>query len=172
MNGIDIYLFLVAHGPIPRPPRILKAQEDVWQRMTLDNLKLDYTQRGYVLWIECVMEQARLLNKNGNQIKQKLIDGLPAFFNTEKSAMRHNNTFVYPALLGGVPEYAMTSLAANVHPMAGQQDGESLLMSYFPDFMAKASETKQINTTWTADGYTKALDKSKFLLWRSKIVHK
>lgn len=144
MNGIDIYLFLVAHGPIPRPPRILKAQEDVWQRMTLDNLKLDYTQRGYVLWIECVMEQARLLNKNGNQIKQKLIDGLPAFFNTEKSAMRHNNTFVYPALLGGVLEYAMTSLAANVHPMAGQQDGESLLMSYFPDFMAKASETKQI----------------------------
>jgi hypothetical protein len=144
MNGIDIYLFLVAHGPIPRPPRILKAQEDVWQRMTLDSLKLDYTQRGYVLWIECVMEQARLLNKNGIQIKQKLIDGLPAFFNTEKSAMRHNNTYVFPALLGGVPEYAMTSLAANVHPMAGQQDGESLLMSYFADFISKASETKQI----------------------------
>ena len=112
--------------------------------MTFDSLKLDYTQRGYVLWIECVMEQARLLNKNGIQIKQKLIDGLPAFFNTEKSAMRHNNTYVYPALLGGVPEYAMTSLAANVHPMAGQQDGESLLMSYFADFISKASETKQI----------------------------
>ena len=106
LDGIDIYLYLIAYGPIPRPPRIIKAQEDVWQRMTFENLKLEYTQKGYNLWIECVMEQARLLNKTGLQIKQKLIDGLPAFFNTEKSAMRHDNTNVYPPLLGGLPEYA------------------------------------------------------------------
>jgi hypothetical protein len=144
MNGIDMYFFLIAYGPIPKPPRVLKAQEDFWQNMTLDSLKIEYTQKGYLLRIECVLEQARVLNKNGLQIKQKLIDGLPAFFNTEKSAMRHDNTYVFPPLLGGLPEYAMTTQAANVHPMAGQQDGESLLLAYIPDFISKASETRSL----------------------------
>ena len=143
-RGIDIFWWMVAHGPINKPPRVLKAQEDVWIRMTMESLKLEYSCHGYLLWIECVLEQARILAKNGQQIKTKMIDGLPTFFNTEKAHMRHNIAFVYPATFGGIPEYAVTAAAGIVHPMAGQQHGEALLLSYVPDFMAKCSETRNL----------------------------
>ena len=102
-NGIDVYWFIMTHGPLPKPGRVLKAQEDTWDRMTMTGLKCEYSGEGYFLWIECVLEQGRILKKTGLQIKTKLIDGLPDFFNIQKSEMRHDNTVVFPATYAGLP---------------------------------------------------------------------
>ena len=138
-NGIDVYWFIMTHGPLPKPNRILKAQEDIWENMTLVSLKLEYSGDGYLLWIESVLEQARILKKTGVQIKTKLIDGLPEFFNIQKSEMRHDTSVIFPGTYGGLPEYIMTSFAANTHPMAGQPNGEKLLLKYFADCVESAS---------------------------------
>jgi len=144
-NGIDVYWFIMAYGPLPKPDRVLKAQEDTWERMTMTGLKIEYSGEGYLLWIESVLEQGRILKKTGLQIKTKMVDGLPDFFKIQKSEMRHDQSIVFPATLGGLPEYVMTSLAGDPHPMAGQQDGEKLLLKYFADFVENASHVpKQI----------------------------
>ena len=42
-NGIDVYWFIMTYGPLPKPDRVLKAQEDTWERMTMATLKCEYS---------------------------------------------------------------------------------------------------------------------------------
>ena len=73
-------------------------------------------------------------------MKEKFVSGLPNFFNPEKAQMRHDNTHIYPALYGGILEFAVTSRAAVVHPLAGQPDIFALMRQYIPDWMQKSQE--------------------------------
>ena len=105
-NGIAVYSFIQAFGPLPAPPRIVRARDDAWSRMTMDALRIPYTLTGYFRWTELVQEQARKLGKDGTKQKEKFIDGLPSFFNTEKTAMRHDTRFVFPPLYGAIPGFS------------------------------------------------------------------
>ena len=145
-NGVDAYRFIQVYGPIPTPPRALRTREDAWTRMTMDVLNLSYTLHNYILWAEIVVEQGRLMAKTGVQMKEKFINGLPTFFNAEKAQMRHDNRHVYPAVYGGLPEFAVTSRAAIIHPRAGQPDVYALMRQYIPDFLNKSQEIAHKST--------------------------
>ena len=145
-DGIDVYRFIQVYGPIPTPPRALRTLEDAWSRMTMDTLNLSYTLSNYIYFAEIVLEQGRLMAKTGVQMKEKFVSGLPTFFNPEKAQMRHDNTHVYPALYGGIPEFVVTSRAAVAHPLAGQPDIYSLMRQYIPDWMSKSQELSHKST--------------------------
>lgn len=138
-NGIAVYSFIQAFGPLPAPPRIVRARDDAWSRMTMDALRIPYTLTGYFRWTELVQEQARKLGKDGTKQKEKFIDGLPSFFNTEKTAMRHDTRFVFPPLYGAIPGYAASPLAATPHPFAGQPDIDAMSRGYVPDWITRSA---------------------------------
>ena len=46
-NGIAIYDIISTFGPLPTPPKIIISREDIWSRMTMDTIKMPYTQDGY-----------------------------------------------------------------------------------------------------------------------------
>ena len=129
-NGIAVYDFIRAFGPLPVPPRILRAREDAWSRMSMDTLRLPYDINGYMRWCEIVREQARKLGKDAYKQKDKFVEGLPAIFNTEKTQMRHDVRFLLPATYGGLLGFAGAPNANVAHPFAGQPDIEALSRAY------------------------------------------
>ena len=86
-NGIAVYRFIVIYGPLPTPQKVIQAREDTWIKMTMDVIKIPYTIKGYFRWVEIVSEQGRLLGKNGNLQKAKLLSGFPEFF--ASTVVRH-----------------------------------------------------------------------------------
>ena len=142
-DGVAVYWFLPAFGTIPTPAQIVKAREDTWHRMTFDTLQLRYTAEGYFKWVEIVSYAGRKLNKSGNQMKQKFIDGLPErIFSNEKHGMLHNVSHTIPATYGGLLGRRKANNAATAHPFAGQANFETLARAYFPDWMEKCQHTK------------------------------
>ena len=154
-DGIAVYTVILAVGPIAAPPRLLRSREDSWQRMTMDALKISYTVVGFFIWTETVIAQARVLNKDGVQQKDKFIDGLPAFFQSEKAQMRHDNRFVLPATYGGLPGFATSPIAARVHPHAGQPNIKRMSIAYLPDWFTKTANVKN-----TPDGMVRSVEEA------------
>ena len=145
-NGIDIYNHLLVYGPIPTPQKILTARDDAWTQMSMDKLNMYYTANNYLKWIEIVTEQGRKMNppKTGQQMKDKFIAGLPdSVFKDVKTIMSQDTRFVYPALYGGLPEFAVTSLAATPHPLAGQPNVNLLGRAYLPDWIGRIVSTQK-----------------------------
>tara|TARA_B110000503_G_scaffold9966_1_gene13425 strand:+ start:4208 stop:5791 length:1584 start_codon:yes stop_codon:yes gene_type:complete len=158
-DGISIYNVICAIGPLPTPPRILRAREDSWTRMTMDTLRMNYTIESYIQWNEIVCAQARVLGKNGNQMKEKLISGLPDFFNAERTAMSHSvGVFVFPAVYGAMPGYAGSPLAALAHPLAGQPDTTSMIRAFVADWIDKSSSMPK----GTPEGLVRSIEESVF----------
>jgi len=137
-NGIAVWACMLVVGPLPAPPSVISQREDQWARMTMDTLRIPYDFNGYCKWIDVVSYAGRKLGKDGNKMKDKYISGLPSnIFQSEKTAMTHDNTFLYPPTYGMLPGYAMAANAATNHPYAGQADHRALGMSYSPDWMQK-----------------------------------
>lgn len=141
-DGIAVYTVILAVGPLAAPPRLLRSREDSWQRMTMDALKISYTVVGFLIWTETVIAQARVLNKDGVQQKDKFIDGLPTFFQAEKAQMQHDNRFIFPATYGGLPGYANSPIAARAHPHAFQPNIKRMSIAYLPDWFTKTANIK------------------------------
>ena len=139
-DGITIYCIICARNPIPVPPRWQTAREDAWNRMTMESLRLAFTVKGFMTWVEIVLEQGRLLNKNGTHMKDKFLAGLPKRFEYIRTAMQNDMRFVYPATYGGLPGNALGANALTVHPLAGQQHIFPLSIAYVPQWVTKAAE--------------------------------
>ena len=143
-DGIAVYEYLIQFGNIPTPVRIIRAREDAWNRMTMDILKISYSLDGYFQWNQAVLSHGRKLGKNGNSMKDKFIDGLPTFFQSEKAQMRHDTRFVYPATLGLIPGLGgALPLAGIAHPNANEPDIKSLAMGYVGDWVTQISKVSQ-----------------------------
>ena len=142
-DGIAVYAVIIAVGPIPTPPRIIRAREDAWSRMTMDILRLPYSIAGFFSWAEIVFAHGRKLGKDGTQQRDKFVEGLPSFFDAEKSNMRHDARFVYPATWGNMPGYAASPIAAVAHPMAGQPDHNRMARAYVADWVTKSSSVRK-----------------------------
>ena len=144
-NGWAVYAFLPRFGRLTIPPKVSKAREDTWNRMTMESLKYPFNTTGYYSWTFMVMEQARVLgNKDGDAQKEKFIEGLPSFFDSVKTSMRQNTNCVYPATYGAMPAFAGSPIAANNHPHNGQPDILRLATLYVNEFISRAANaTKQ-----------------------------
>jgi len=109
----------------------------------MESLKLtNYTLNDFLLFGDYILEHGRLQGKSGHDMKIRFIEGLPAFFDAEKTHMRQNQTLVYPALYGGMAEFRRTHLAGVAHPMAGQPSIELLVAAYTSDWMEKSESTR------------------------------
>ena len=137
-NSIAVYQVIIVYGPIRTPPKIVQARDDAWGRMTMDALRLPYTIKGYLKWVEIVQAQARLLGKNGDLQKEKFMMGLPKFFDGEISQMRKDRRFTFPATYGLIPGFAGAPNAAVAHPQAGRCDIMPLARAYLPDWITKS----------------------------------
>ena len=137
-SGIAIYALIPVYGTLQTPPKVVEQRESSWQHMTMDALRLPYSDKGYYRWIAAVEFAGRMLNKSADQMKEKFISGLPQFFQSEKAQMRHDGTHVYPATYGAVPGHALHPLSATAHPKRGQPYIMRLGNAYFPDWMAKS----------------------------------
>ena len=142
-DGIAVYNVIVAVGPIPTPPRVVRSREDAWSRMTMDVLRFSYDIKGFFAWAECVSAYGRKIGKDGVQMRDKFVEGLPPFFDAEKSNMRHDNRFVYPPLWGGIPGYAGSPIAGNAHPLAGDPDHSRMARAYIADWTTKSSTVRK-----------------------------
>ena len=138
-DGIAVYNVICAYGPIATPPRILRAREDSWTRMSMDSLRMNYTVESFIMWGEIVSAQARIVGKSGHQQKEKFISGLPSFFDAEKVAMQHSNLYLFPANYGMIPGFAGSPIAARAHPYAGQPDCKSMQRAYIADWVTKSA---------------------------------
>ena len=139
-EGIAIYNIIAAYGPIPIPPRLQTAREDAWTRMSMETLRLDFSIKGFLTWTEIVTEQARILGKNGTQMKDKFLSGIPKRFEAIKLAMQSDIRFVYPATYGGLPGHASSLIAATMHPLRGQQYVMALARAYIAQWMDKTAD--------------------------------
>lgn len=142
-DGVAVYVVIRSYGPVPTPPKIIRAREDAWSRMNMDVLRIQYTITGFFMWAEMVTSHGRKLGKDGNQMRDKFVEGLPSFFDAEKSNMRHDARFVYPATWAGVPGYASTSIAGNAHPLAGDPDHSRMAKAYLSDWITKSSSVRK-----------------------------
>ena len=88
-SGVAIYMVIPRFGSLATPPRLVKSREDSWSRASMDALKMPYTEAGYFKWLEIVEMMARKLGKSATQMKDKFIDGLPSFFQSEKAHNTH-----------------------------------------------------------------------------------
>ena len=146
-DGVAVHQFIIVYGPIRTPPKIIQARDDAWGRMTMDALRLPYTVKGYLMWVEVVLAQARYLQKNGDLQKEKFMMGLPKFFEGEISQMRKDGRFVFPATYGLMPGFAAAPNAAVIHPQAGRCNIMALARSYLPDWITKSHHiAKQVPT--------------------------
>ena len=139
-DGIAIYNHMKAYGKLTIPDTITAEREDIWNNMTLDKLKLQYSHTGYWKWIEAVMTVARKLSKDGHQQKTKFHAGLPTFFNVEKTHLAQiTGKYLFPARYGLLPGFAGTSVAATPHPLAGQPDIMAYGRAYFALWVQRSS---------------------------------
>ena len=139
-DGIAIYTIICAYGPIPLPPRMRTAREDAWTRMSMEALRLPLSVKGFLTWVEIVLDQGRQLNKGGVDQKDKFIAGLPKRFDHIRTAMRGDIRFVYPALYNGLAGHLLARNAANPHPLAGQTNIMALARAYIPHWVEKTAE--------------------------------
>ena len=137
-DGIAVYRHMMVWGKLPVPQRTIYERNDIWNRMTMDNLRLPYTETGFWSWIEVVATTARKIGKDGNAQREKFLSGLPAFFSGTVDQMRHAK-LLYPATYGMMPGFAGNAIAANLHPMAGQHDVWSYGRAYYADWVTKLS---------------------------------
>ena len=144
-NGWAVFDFLPRFGRLTIPPKVRKARNDAWDRMTMEILKYPFNMTGYFSWVFLVMEQARVLgNKDGDMQKEKFIEGLPSFFDSVKTSMRQNTTCLFPATYGAIPAFANSPIATRAHPLNGQPDILKLATLYMNEFVARAAQaTKQ-----------------------------
>lgn len=135
-DGIAVYRHMMVWGKLPVPQRTIYERNDIWNRMTMDNLRLPYNEVGFWSWIEVVATTARKIGKDGNAQREKFLSGLPAFFSGTVDQMRHAK-LLYPANYGMMPGFAGNIIAANPHPMAGQHDIWSYGRAYYADWITK-----------------------------------
>ena len=140
-EGISMHTFIRNFGPLPIPPKIQMSRENTWQLMTMEVLRINPNADGLFKWADIVEEMGRILNKDGNSRKNKFVEGLPAFFQAEKTAMRHDVTIqvTFPALYGTMPQFIGSPLALVPHPLAGQPNIMAMARKYFPDWTVKAA---------------------------------
>jgi hypothetical protein len=139
-NGIQVYRHIAVFGPLPTPSKVIQAREDSWTRMTMDSLRIPYSIKGFFQWTEIVMAQGRLLGKNGDQQKTKLLAGYPSFFSSTMNAMSRDNGHTFPARYGLVAGMSGHPLAAQAHPEAGRSDCMSLTRAYLADWVNGTSK--------------------------------
>ena len=139
-EGIAVYNIIAAYGPIPIPPRLQTAREDAWTRMSMETLRLDFSIKGFLTWAEIVTEQARILGKNGTQMKDKFLSGIPKRFEAIKLAMQSEMRFVYPPTYGNLPGHASSLIAATAHPFRGQQYIMALARAFINQWMDKTAD--------------------------------
>ena len=137
-NGIAVLRAIRIYGTIPLPRRIAQSREDTWNRMSMEVLHIPFDQLGYYKWMDIVIELGRKLNKNGQMQLDKFIFGLPAWFTTEKTAMRHDTAanLLFPPNWGGL--FPGAPNAANPHPLRGQPNVTAFAKKYFSDWCIKS----------------------------------
>lgn len=135
-DGITVFALLRTYA-LKLPPRIVRAREDSWARMSMDALRLPYSIDGLFKWVDIVKLQARKLGYNGIKQKEKFIEGLPTFFNAEKAQMVHDKGHVFPGTFGAVPGQITAANAANAHEFAGQPDIFAIARAYLDDWTNK-----------------------------------
>ena len=173
MNGVHLLRAIRNFGTITLPPRIAKSREDTWQRMSMEALRIPMSQDGFFQWTDLVYEAGRKMNKTGQQQLDKWIDGLPSWFNTEKTAIRHDSSanLMHPATWGGM--YPGIATAAVAHPYANTPSVLLFSKKYFPDWcvksMAAGKEQGVIHSIHAVDLATYDIDDVVFLLHSSDI---
>ena len=158
--GVEVYNFIRAYGPIPTPPKVLHARNQAWGLITMESLKLtNYTLGDFILYGDYILEHGRLQGKSGHDMKTRFLDGLPAFFDAEKTHMRQDNTLVYPPLYGGLAAFRGSHLNGVAHPLAGQPSIELMVAAYTPDWMEKSASTRGRGNPLTK-GYVRQIEMS------------
>lgn len=145
-QGDAVYRFIQVYGALPTPQKLLTARDDAWSMMSMDKLNMYYTANNYLKWMQIVQEQGRIMvpSKTGQQMKDKFINGLPdSVFKDVKVIMSQSNAFRHPANLGGLGYYAVTPLAANANPLAGQPDVDALARAFLPDWVTRIVSTQK-----------------------------
>jgi hypothetical protein len=153
-DAISCYRFITVFGPLATPQKIIQARDDTWTKMTMDALKLSYTIKGYFRWTEIVVEQGRLLGRNGNLQKAKLLSGFPKFFASTVNNMARDNGHLFPAVYGGMAEFAGSPLDAIPHPEAGRCNVIALARAYLADWVNSTSELSK----GVPDGLVRMID--------------
>ena len=133
-DGIQILRAIRRYGTIPTPPQISQTREDVWNRMSMENLRIAMDQRGFFLWADIVYETGRKLNKTGTQQRDKFASGLPKWFAVFSGAMMHDNAaqLMHPQFWGGM--FPGCPMAIVRHPLAFQPYVLAYAKKYFPDW--------------------------------------
>lgn len=137
-NGIHTLQAIRNHGIVILPPRLLKAREDAWARMTMESLRIPNDIRGYFKWMDIVMEAGRKQGKDGEAQLNKWIEGLPSWFGAEKAQIRHDRAaaLMFPATYAGI--YPGSPGAATAHPMVGQPNVMAYAKKYLPDWCQRS----------------------------------
>ena len=137
-NGIHLLAAIRNYGVVPLPPRMKKAREDAWQRMSMESLRIPMDSVGYFKWTDVVYESGRKMNKDGNAMLDKWTEGLPTWFNAEKAQIRHDNSanLMHPATYAGL--YPGAPNAANMHPLARQPSIQLFSKKYYPDWCGRS----------------------------------
>ena len=136
-EGTVIYAIIRATGPLLTPQRIVDARADAWVHMTMDTMKIPYTQMGWWMWIQVVQTTARKLGKDGAAMLTKWIRGLPDFFKHVKpqiTQMGATPAFCFPPTYGSLPGHRAATIAANGHPLANQPNIRIAGVFFFPQW--------------------------------------
>ena len=141
-DGIAVYEFISAWGPLPVPPRIIRAREDTWNYMTMDKLRIFASLDGIFRWAEAVTQQGIILGKKGDIMLEKFTSGFPSWFSVEVIQMNKDSDpdLLCPATWGDDPEFASAAHSALPHPMAGFPDLFKYSRKYFPEYAKKCAE--------------------------------
>ena len=76
-DGVVLYAFMREYGNVPLPPKIKKAREDTWNKLSMESLRISWTLGGLFKWVNTVLEFGRRLSKSAEAQKDVFIDGLP-----------------------------------------------------------------------------------------------
>ena len=138
-NGVFVYNHMIQYGPLAIPQEVTNARNHVWNVMTMENMRYSFTLSGYFLWLNYVLKFGRKLGKNGNEMRDKFVKGLPAWFDSEKVNMLRIININIPATYAGSAYPYPPGMAGNAMPNAGEPDTEAISRSYVSNWVSKSA---------------------------------
>jgi hypothetical protein len=134
-DGIAVYNYILLNVTIQTPPKVLQEREHYFKEMTMEKLNMFTNGQSIFRWLFIVMAYAERIGVDATRQKEKFIDGLPdKIFKTEKTAMRQDRRFIYPATYAGLPGFP-PRMAATPHPYSGQPNVYDLAVAYYSQWL-------------------------------------
>ena len=153
-DGVTLFMYMREYGVITLPPKVRKAREDTWNKISMESLRIPWTLQGFFKWINIVLELGRRLNKDSGAQKNVFIEGLPTWFDSVKAIMRNETGVEYPATYGAIPGLATASCSADAHEMAGETSIHLLGLKHVNEWVthcARVTKTPPSGMLYLAD---------------------